>query len=333
MVHFIRPEFAWLVLPWLLLFWWFVRKNRIASAWESECDAHLLPKILKTDGRKQTRFFEIAVMIFFLLNVVVLMGPSWHKKEVEVFQLPHASVLVVDLSMKMQTKDVSGQARMTWAQMKVREFTKRLSANLVGLVVFSDDAFVLSPMTEDSETIAHILPELSPAVMPVDGGNIVKAMNEAQKVLSNSNLSKGDILFFTSSTADAKAIKKASELNRKGFRVSVLGIGSREGAPYYGASESNYQEDEKGQPIIAKLDEVSLKKLAKAGGGVYQSVTLDNHDIDRLLDLDGLTAKEEKVKSENRVSIWRDDGRYGLVLAILIMLAFFSRRFIYRLGL
>ena len=70
-----------------------------------------------------------------------------------------------------------------------------------------------------------------PAIMPVPGNRAATALARARELLRQSGLARGDILLITDESEGEAAVNAAAALRADGYRVSVLGVGTEQGAP------------------------------------------------------------------------------------------------------
>lgn len=92
-------------------------------------------------------------------------GPSWQSAERPSVQNSAARVLIMDMSRSMYATDLAPN-RLTQARYKALDLLKGWQEGSTGLVAYAADAYVVSPLTSDSATLANLLPNLSPDIMP-----------------------------------------------------------------------------------------------------------------------------------------------------------------------
>lgn len=270
--HFLRP--GWLLLlplvPLALLA--LARARRDRRRWEAVCDPALLPHILidRTAGPRR-RWPGVVLGLAGLLGIVALAGPAWERLPQPVFRSQSALVVALDLSRSMDAADLT-PSRLARATFALRDILEERSDGQTGLVVFAADAFVVSPLTDDTGTILAQLPALEPAIMPAQGSRPERGIELAATLLSQAGAGRGDILLLTDGAADDAAAQAAARsAARSGFRLSVLAAGTPGGAPI-AAAEGGFVTDSAGGIVVPRLDEPALRALASAGGGAYARV-------------------------------------------------------------
>ncbi|MBV6805258.1 VWA domain-containing protein [Xanthomonas euvesicatoria] len=314
-LHLLRPTLLWALLaivPAAALWHW---RRRDADVWRQSVDAHLLPKLLVSGGRRGWLGFVLAALTY-ALAVIAMSGPSWRQTERPVFQSSMPLVVVLDLSSSANATDLP-PSRLLQARAKLATLLRKRAGGEVALLVYAGESFTVAPLTEDSANVALFLDALSPSVMPVDGKRADRAIDAAAQLLQQAGFKQGEILL-VSDSADRSAESSARVARSRGFSVSALGVGGERGAAYRTAS---------GEIAQAKLDEGSLRTLAAQGGGRYARIAPDDADLRALgvLDPSQQPLADETAESDGGKS-WLDEG-YWLVLPVMLLsLLAFRRR-------
>ncbi|WP_372164260.1 VWA domain-containing protein [Xanthomonas euvesicatoria] len=314
-LHLLRPTLLWALLaivPAAALWHW---RRRDADVWRQSVDAHLLPKLLVSGGRRGWLGFVLAALTY-ALAVIAMSGPSWRQTERPVFQSSMPLVVVLDLSSSANATDLP-PSRLLQARAKLATLLRKRAGGEVALLVYAGESFTVAPLTEDSANVALFLDALSPSVMPVDGKRADRAIDAAAQLLQQAGFKQGEILL-VSDSADRSAESSARMARSRGFSVSALGVGGERGAAYRTAS---------GEIAQAKLDEGSLRTLAAQGGGRYARIAADDADLRALgvLDPSQQPLADETAESDGGKS-WLDEG-YWLVLPVMLLsLLAFRRR-------
>lgn len=268
-LHFIRPLWLYLLPLAALLPWWWQRGRRPAGDWARVCDPHLLRWLSVEQGGESARAARRAgpwlAGLALLITFVALAGPSWQKLPDTAWSARDARVIALDLSRSMLAEDLRPN-RLTRARYRLADLLESTEEGQVGLVSYAGDAFVVSPLTNDMNTIANLLPALQPDIIPVAGSRADRALELAAALLGRSGFSRGEILLVTDA-ADSRDAARARELRDAGIRTSVLAVGTADGAPI--PSGSGFVNDRAGNVVIARLDGASLRAVAEAGGGRY----------------------------------------------------------------
>src|SRR5262249_40593683 len=160
----------WLLaaLPLLGLLWSLWRQSPRVLAWAAVCDRHLLEYLMQSKGQGRRHLALLSLFISGLCMCISLAGPTWSRLPVPLFKQIQPRVLVLDMSNAMLENDLTPD-RLTRAKFKLHDLFKRRDIGQFGLVVYTGEPFVVSPLTDDARTIDSLLSSLSPDIMPVEG--------------------------------------------------------------------------------------------------------------------------------------------------------------------
>jgi Ca-activated chloride channel family protein len=318
-LHFIRP--LWLLsLPLAVvipLLWRHLR--RPSGDWGRICDAHLLRWLSVGDAAaRPSRASPWLAGFVWLIAAVALAGPSWQKLPDSSFSSRDARVLVLDLSLSMLAEDLKPN-RLTQAHFRLSDMLDATLEGQTGLVSYAGDAFVVSPLTSDTNTIRNMLPALRPDVIPVSGSRPDRALELAAELLKRSGMARGEILLIADSGGKA-ASDIARKLAKQGIFTSVLAVGTVQGAPI--PSGEGFVSDSKGNIVVARLERDALQSIARAGGGKYSELTTGSTANSPWAAVEGT---EFSRKDDALGERWKDAGSW-LLLLLLPFVAFSFRR-------
>ncbi|RDZ26985.1 tetratricopeptide repeat protein [Lysobacter silvisoli] len=313
-LHLLRPHWLWaLALLPLLWLWWRLRHRR-ASAWRQLVDPHLLPHLIDGGQDRRSRLGLVAASLVYALAVLSLAGPSWRQSEQPLWQSRAPLVIALDLSSATLAADLP-PSRLAQARAKIGQLLRQRMGGQVGLVAYAGDAFTVAPLSDDGANVAVFLDALSPDVMPLDGQRADRAINWSARLLRRAGFERGDILLLTDH-GDARSNAAALQALARGYRVSVLGLGSVTGA-------ATRRPD--GSIVGVRLDESSLRALAAAGGGRYAALGEGDADLRALRVLDAGTGGASAAQGV-KGKIWQDEGYWLLPPLLLLGLLAFRRR-------
>ena len=320
-LHFLRPLWL-LILPLLALMLWLLKQpGGSLEAWKRVCDRHLLVHLSAGRAVRGSLWPLILLGLAWLIGALALAGPVWQKHPLPLYTSSAARVIVLDLSRSMLAADLL-PSRAQQARFKLADLLDRNDEGQVALVVYAGEAFVVSPLTQDANTIKAMLGALEPGIMPVQGSELGEALAMAGDLLSRVGSVNGEVLLLTDAASDgAEGVR---ELTRQGYRISVLGIGTPQGAPIPERNGAFFK-DRAGSIVVPRLDEGGLRELAALGGGRYARITTSSSDLDYLL---APFARFEPVGVEaidQESEQWRDEGPW-LILLLLPLAAFGFRR-------
>jgi Ca-activated chloride channel family protein len=127
-------------------------------------------------------------------------------------------------------------------------------------------------------------------------------------------------------SASSNAIDAAQRALASGVRISVLGVGTEQGAPV-ALPRGGFLQDASGNVVLPKLQIAELQALASAGGGRYAALSIDGADLDILLAAhDGAVASDADASITDAVSPrFQDRGPWLLLLLVPLCALGFRR--------
>jgi len=311
--HFIRPYWLLAVMPYIVILVLMLRNKLNQGNWSAVCDAELLPYILQEKAARQSRWPLTAGAIVALLAIIALAGPTWERLPSPVFRNDSAVVIALDLSRSMDAADIK-PSRLIRARYKIADILKQRKDGQTALLVYAGDAFTVTPLTDDTETIASQLEALNTDIMPSQGSDTVLALEKAAELLKQAGLQKGQILLVTDGIDMDKTLDTVKSLDK--YQLSILGVGTDDGAPIT-LPEGGFLKDEQGNIVVPKLNSHELTKLATAGNGVYQTITANDADIQTVLAaLDKPVQQQGKENTSLLLEQWADKGPWLLLLVL-----------------
>jgi len=325
-LHFLRPWWLALLPVGLWLIWQLLRGRAESGGWRSIVDAQLRAHVLvQPEVLRESRWPLGAALVAWVLALVALAGPAWERLPVPAFRSEESLVVALDLSKSMDAGDVE-PSRLARSRLKLLDLLERRAAGQTALVVFSTHAFTVTPLTTDTRTIASLAGAVNTEIMPTQGSSLSAGLEKAAALLRQTGLHEGEILAVTDAEATAADVGLAGELRGEGFKVSVLAVGTEQGAPIP-RTEGGFLTDDKGQVVIPQLDVASLRRVAASGGGRFARLAPDDRDLETLFPSASLPqgGALEDAGDQHQADVWRDRGAW-LALALLPLLALSFRR-------
>lgn len=317
--QWLRPEWL-LAVPAIVLLAVLLARGKLGpGSWKSVVDPELLPFVLsRIPGRgRDYRWWLLGLC--GTIAAVALAGPVWQRIEQPVFRAEQALVLALDLSRSMDAQDVA-PSRIARAKLKILDILERRKSGQTALLVYSANAFTVTPLTDDTDTIALLVNSLSTDIMPSRGSYPEVAIRKGRQLLDQASVGYGEVLLITDGGSSPAATEAARDLKAAGYTLSVLGVGTIDGAPIPRAS-GGFVTDNRGRIAVPRLEISGLRALAQAGGGRYSQLSADTRDLDFLLA--GKAAGIGAVASTLVTDRWREEGPWLLLLLLpLAALAF-----------
>lgn len=322
--HFIRPYCLLALIPVIGTVILLLKNKLDQGNWSQVCDTALLPFVLQQKPNNKKRW-RLSISAFSsVLAVLALAGPTWEQLPIPVFRNDAALVIALDLSRSMDATDIK-PSRLSLARFKIADILKQRKVGQTALLVYAGDVFTVTPLTEDSETIASQISVLNTEIMPTQGSNTLLAIKKASNLLKQTGLQSGDILLITDGVDMANSNEIITAL--AGYHLSILGVGTSKGAPI--KAQAGFVKDNQGNIIIPKLNNSSLFKLANKGNGLYKTISSDDSDIEAILNqLDKTIGQASQKDNHLLIDQWHEKGPWLLLLILPLVALSFRKGFI-----
>jgi Ca-activated chloride channel family protein len=326
--HFAYPWLFLLMLAPLAVWLWLrmTSPREHTDRYRAYADARLLPFLLgrhDLPARQQWRRF-LGWTILWALLVAAIAGPRWDYRDVQLFRPGNDLVILLDLSRSMDVTDVS-PSRLGRARQELQDLVEHNKHSRLGLVGFATIAHVITPLTEDGNSLRALLPALSTNLVELKGSRLSEALMRARQMLAGqpADSSRHLLLLTDGDFGDDNLMESVQGLVADGMHLHVLGIGTAEGGPVP-AGDNSFVLQQDGTPVVSRLDEASLQQLAKAGNGIYQRADYRDEDTAALLDSIGRASNAEVIANQ-KTRIWNEHYYWLVALAMLAVLPMYRR--------
>lgn len=273
-----------------ILLW---RRSGNLGAWEYAIDPSLLPYLqrrgLITQGSSRLFWLPAALLTFI---AIALAGPMSERRDQPTFRNLDAVVLVVDLSPSM-TSDPRFEDTLTTARLIASAATQ--AARPVALIVYAGEAYLASPLTTDTDALGGMIALLDHETIPSAGSRPAEGLKLAHHVLQQADILFSDVVLISDGQGlGADALATALELRKHAASLSVVNTGA---------------------------SSPQLTELARVGDGSA------GNPVDPFAVVDRIAARqaERLAETEYAVLLYRDLGRYLLILAMIPALALLPR--------
>jgi Ca-activated chloride channel family protein len=262
-------------------------------------------------------FPEILLGLIVVLLLIALARPQRTNEKVEQWTEGIDIMLAIDISQSMQIEDFTPN-RLEAAKNVARNFIKGRVQDRIGLVVFSGDAFSLTPLTTDYNLLYSYLDELSFDMIESRGTAIGSAMAVVtNRMRESSSKSKVCILISDgdNTAGNIDPITSAELAAAYNIKIYTIVVG-REGLVPYG-------KDFFGRPNMVNntVDETTMRKIAEIGAGEFFRVT-DNKALEQVFDKIDQYEKAEikETRFKDTTDFYFVYLRWAIVLFLLWLL-------------
>ncbi|MFT6987238.1 MAG: Ca-activated chloride channel family protein [Psychromonas sp.] len=324
-LEFLRP--LWL-LGLLAVFLFSLLRYKMAKKGQSQnlIAAHLSEHLVSSPSSGNTQTFTFNILA--VIACIALAGPSWRNLQLPVYEMEKAQVIALDLSYSMYATDIKPN-RLSQAKYKTIDLIKKLSEGEKALIAYAGDAFTISPLTADGNSIINHIPQLSPEIMPVTGARADLALEKAITLLENAGYTQGHIVFITDDIDKQTSQKMVARLKGTDWVVSILAMATEQGEPIK-LSDGSLLKNQQGDIVVPKLQAQPLYAISNASHGLYLTPSNSNADIERLASLFTVKdahKKENGQSGQNKFAI--DDGYWLTFLLLPLFLLLFRKGLFY----
>lgn len=215
-----------------------------------------------TTWRMRLRWLLVPLRILAAaLLVVALARPQVGHAQVETVTQGIDIVLAIDTSSSMGGSDFGGRSKMEVTKKVVVDFLGGVKDHRIGLVAFSGESLVLSPLTLDHAAAAKLVAPLEEGRLLRDGTAIGTGLATSINVLRDSQAPSRVIVLLTdgeNNSGQLQPLDAANMARLLGIRVYTIGA-----VPPGDAR--------RGDPL--PVDEQLMRRIAEMNGGQYYRVT------------------------------------------------------------
>jgi Ca-activated chloride channel family protein len=328
--HFSEPVWLWALLLCIPVALWLMVTPRFSNndRLRNYADTHLLPYLIGrseiTPGKRWKRFLRWTGI--WVMLVLAMAGPRWDFRDEQLFKPGSNLVVLFDISRSMYVTDVRPD-RLSRARQELEDLLGQNRGVRIGLIAFASIAHVMSPITEDMNSIRRLLSALDPGLVRLQGSRLSFALERAEQLLAGQpEGSTNSLLVITDGDFDEEGLaQRLNLLASNGVRVHMLGIGTSEGDAVPGPRpNSPWMMQSNGQPVVSPLNEKQLQDLATAGGGIYQRADYRDKDTARVL-AQVKTQPLLDAATDERTRVWNERFYWLAGLALLLLLPLFRR--------
>jgi Ca-activated chloride channel family protein len=320
-LHFLRPQWLWLLLTVPTIYLSFRIRDDVRSRWKRYIDPALLDHLIVA-RRRRWRFRPIHMISFLIfLGVIAVAGPTWRREQPPFTEDKALLVIALDLSDTMNAIDLD-PTRLERVKLKLRDLLKVRNGGRTALFVYAKTAHMVLPFTTDDSLFDLYLSSLSTSLMPVQGKNTANALRTIEDFLKGETV-PATVLFITDGIEPQAlpAFRQLSEQQDNQNDILVIGVGTSAGGPVR-ASGNGFLSDSSGRRIYSKLDVNALRALSSIGIAAT-TLTLNDDDIQWIQRR--VQHHLEAVQQKNPKTRWIDEG-YWLTIPIATIAVFWFRK-------
>ena len=282
-------------------------------------------KFKKIDKSIPVNFNKILIKFFlrstyFLLFILSILGPSFGESKKEIEIVGKDIMIAVDLSESMNANDIQ-PSRLEKIKFELKKIINEFYSDRIGIIMFSNDAFVQCPLTYDKNALNLFVETLNTGLVPNTGTDFGPPLKISLEKLKNDdskpNTNKSKIILLISDGEDfgENTNQYINDIKNSSIKLFTLGIGTEKGINLI-SSNGKIKKDQNGNNVITKLNSVSLKKIASVSNGRYYEITNNKNEIKQLINQ--INSLEGNIKDSIELDISKNKYHYFLLLGIFL---------------
>lgn len=312
---------GWLI-PAVVVFFIFAERSR-RKAMERFAGKEVLGRVTLYYDRRMRLLRVLLTVSALAMMIVTLARPQWSyywkenkKKGIDI-------VVGVDTSKSMLCNDIRPD-RLEFVKTELGEFVKKLKGDRVGLIAFSGSSFLQCPLTVDYKGYVLAVNGLSEITISRGGTAISSAIREAVRCYRGAESPHKIFILISDGEHHEGDIEKAIALAKKEkIRIFCIGVGTLEGGQVYTTNEAGTRiavKDADGKPVVSRLNEQVLRKVASETGGAYRRATEADFGLAALYE-EHLSKLEKRDSDSDKVKVYQDRFQYTAAIACLLLIA------------
>ena len=280
-MSFLSPEYFWLLL-------------------------FLLAGFVKKDFT-EIRFVAFGYILTFIFIIIALSRPVLEQEPLKTEQIFSDVVIGVDLSYSMQASDIQ-PTRLKKAKEVLKNLVKIKHDSRFGVLGFTTNAIILSPLTKDSELLVHLFSSIDDSLIITKGSSVLPALKLARKMSKSKNLS---VVLLSDGTDSLEYDKEILYAKENHLKVNIFMLATNIGGTLL-LENGELLKDSKGDIVVSRENK-SISQISDATGGIYTK------NLDELLS--ALKNQENKdFKSKTTIVRNLELFYYFIVLSIITFL-------------
>lgn len=308
-----------LLVPAMALFyaWTFRRKRRALHAFGSPA---LVEKLSSAVSRARQGIKAGLVVAGFLFVALALVQPQFGTQLEMVHRRGIDLMIALDVSRSMLAEDIRPN-RLLRARLEIADLMDGLEGDRVGLMAFAGRSVVLCPLTLDYGAVKAYLNLADVHLISDQGTAVAEAIRTATRAFASDERKYKALLLITDGenhTDDPVAAARAAA--EAGVRIFAVGVGTPDGEliPVRDGDRVDYLRDSNGQVVKTRLDEGTLREIARVADGAYARAGSGGMGLQSVYQ--HIQEMEKRDLGSRRYAQYKHRYQWPLALALLCFL-------------
>lgn len=306
---------AAVLLAYLLVYLW--RRNKQKKF----ADATLLERLSPERSTFKATLKTLTVALALSFLIVALVNPKMGTKLKTIKRQGVDIVFALDVSRSMLAEDMAPN-RLEKAKQIISKIIDKLGSDRVGIIIYAGNAYPLLPITTDHAAAKMFLQNANPDMVSSQGTAINEALKLAKSYFDDDEQTNRYLFVISDGEDHEENVRYiADEATEEGIKIYAVGIGASEGAPIPLKRDGTligYKKDRKGEAVITKLNEETLKTIANDGKGEYLYGENTSKTVEYIDEL--LLAADKKEFETKQFSDFKDQFQWFVALGLLFLI-------------
>ena len=243
----------------------------------------------------------------FIFSVFSLCRPALPQEPVDTERAGSDVIFAVDLSRSMQATDVA-PSRLEAAKTVLAQTVRADNEERFGVIAFTTNPIILSPLTRDDELLLHLFEGLDPALVITRGTNVFEALKLSRKL---SHAEHPIVVLLTDGGDELGYEQEAAWAKAHGLVVDVVMLATASGSTLK-AENGKLLRDE-GGGIVVTARNGAIGRLSEATGGTV----IDGADAEALRTAIA-RQRDKEDRTTTKIIRYRELFYYPLAAALLL---------------
>jgi len=316
-----HPQALWLLLPLIFML---LLDAGMRRARRRRLDRFIPPELRdRMQPERGPALYSLRAGLCYLGLLLIgfsLSCPQWGYQWRELNREGLDLMVVVDTSNSMRADDFQ-PSRLQRAKWGIEEFVSALRGDRTGLVAFAGDAVLLCPLTADTAAFMMVVQDLVPGIAPRGGTNLAVGLQKALDSFEKQEEADRVILLITDGEShEGELAPLLARMEKEEIRVFAVGIGTPEGSLIpLDANANQFLQNRNQEVVKSRLDEETLRLLARRTGGIYVRASPGDFGVRQLLE-DGLAPLRRRQLETTRVREMEERFQWFLGAGLLCLL-------------
>lgn len=303
-----------LIPSFILMYFILTKQNKLENYFSKTA----LNKLSISNQYFSNKTRNIILFLSLIFMIIALARPVTNEKINNSETSLTPIIIAIDVSKSMKAVDLFPN-RLEFAKQKLLNILDNSKTEAIGVILFAKSSFLLSPVTEDFNSLKILIKNLDTGINFDNGTNIYSTLETTNKLLKN--YSNKNLLLLTDGGDKENFDEEINFANKNGIKIYTLALATSNGSAIK-EENGNYLTTKDGKIVNVKLNS-KIKDLSLKTDGGYIEYSLDNKDIEQILD--DINSKSNKEKFEERkYKTYTELFYYPLTIAIFLLLIAFS---------